>query len=145
MAEGCGGEYGGIRGLVDVLDDPEKRECVEADLIRAGMRLRWFHDPDNLDHSWRDLLVFIRHSPAGSAYYAAESGEESLWGVQEHLMANLVDLTNILVWFKTKDGQKGRNRPKPIPRPGVEEPGKRKHGGAKIPAADIADLLGMKF
>lgn len=145
MAEGCGGEYGGIRGLVDVLDDPEKRECVEADLIRAGMRLRWFHDPDNLDHSWRDLLVFIRHSPAGSAYYAAESGEESLWGVQEHLMANLVDLTNILVWFKTKDGQKGRNRPKLIPRPGVEEPGKRKHGGAKIPAADIADLLGMKF
>lgn len=145
MAEGCGGEYGGIRGLVDVLDDPEKRECIEADLIRAGMRLRWFHDPDNLDHSWRDLLVFIRHSPAWSAYYAAESGEESLWGVQEHLMANLVDLTNILVWFKTKDGQKGRNRPKPIPRPGVEEPGKRKHGGAKIPAADIADLLGMKF
>lgn len=145
MAESRGGEYGGIRGLVDVLDDPEKRECVEADLIRAGMRLRWFYDPDNLDHSWRDLLVFIRHSPAGSAYYAAESGEESLWGVQEHLMANLVDLTNILVWFKTKDGQKGRNRPKPIPRPGVEEPNTRKHGGAKIPAKDIADLLGMKF
>lgn len=145
MAEGCGGEYGGIRGLVDVLDDPEKRECIEADLIRAGMRLRWFHDPDNLDHSWRDLLVFIRHSPAGSAYYASESGEESLWGVQEYLMANLVDLTNVLVWFKTKDGQKGRNRPKPIPRPGMKEPGKKKHGGAKIPAADIADLLGMKF
>lgn len=128
-----------------MLDDPGKKECVEADLIRAGMRLRWFYDTDSLDYSWRDLLVFIRHSPKGSAYYSLESGEESLWGVQEHLTANLVDLTNILVWFKTKDGSKGRNRPKPIPRPGMQEPGKKKHGGAKIPAKKLAELLGMKF
>ena len=118
---------------------------MEADLIRAGMRLRWFYDTDSLDYSWRDLLVLIRHSPKGSAYYSLESGEESLWGVQEHLTANLVDLTNILVWFKTKDGSKGRNRPKPIPRPGMQEPGKKKHGGAKIPAKKLAELLGMKF
>lgn len=109
------------------------------------MRLRWFYDTDSLDYSWRDLLVFIRHSPKGSAYYSIESGEDSLWGVQEHLTANLVDLTNILVWFKTKDGSKGRNRPKPIPRPGMQEPGKKKHGGAKIPAQKLAELLGMKF
>lgn len=145
MAEGLRGDHGGIRGLVDVLDDPGKKECIEADLIRAGMRLRWFLDPDALDYSWRDLLVFIKHSPKGSAFHALETGEESLWGVQEHLTANLVDLTNILVWFKTKDGSKGRNRPKPIPRPGVQEPGKKKHGGAKIPAKKLAALLGMKF
>ena len=30
------------------------------------------------------------------------------------LLASIVDRLSILVWFKTKDGQKGRNQPKSI-------------------------------
>ena len=30
------------------------------------------------------------------------------------LMAGIIDRLSLLVWFQTKDGEKGRNRPKPI-------------------------------
>ena len=36
-------------------------------------------------------------------------------------MAALVDLTNMLVWMKSKDGQRNTNRPKPVERPGDRE------------------------
>lgn len=34
------------------------------------------------------------------------------------LEASMVDYLALLVWQQTKDGQKNRNRPKPVPRPG---------------------------
>jgi len=36
------------------------------------------------------------------------------WNLTEHLLALAVDRLGVLIWQKTKDGQKGRNRPKPI-------------------------------
>ena len=59
----------------------------------------------------------MRHAEPGSAIFRATFGEQATWGVTEHLLAALVDLTNILVWFKSKDGQKNQNRPKPLRRP----------------------------
>lgn len=32
-------------------------------------------------------------------------------------MASAIDLLAILAWHNTEDGQNGRNRPKPVPRP----------------------------
>jgi hypothetical protein len=49
--------------------------------------------------------------------FRATFGEQATWGAAEHLLAGLVDLMNVQVWMKSKDGQKNRNRPKPIPRP----------------------------
>jgi len=34
--------------------------------------------------------------------------------------------------MQSEDGRKGRNRPKPIPRPGVEDESKKKFGSAKM-------------
>jgi hypothetical protein len=64
--------------------------------------------------------VLVKHAPPGSALVRAMQGPDFVWGVPEQLMAGVLDALNILVWFKTEDGAKGRNRPKQIPRPGVE-------------------------
>ena len=41
------------------------------------------------------------------------------WGMQDHLLAEAVNMLRVLVWGQSKDGHKGRNRPKMIepPRP----------------------------
>ena len=122
------------------------RSAVEADLIDKGMRLRDFMDVEDERHDWRDLLVILRHSKPGSAYYAQMVGEDaSPWGLSEQLLADIADKLAVQIWFKTKDGEKGRNRPKPIPRPGVEpdRDTKRIGGNTKKPAAEVAALLGM--
>lgn len=47
------------------------------------------------------------------------------WTNSEMLLAELVDTFRLNLWTKTKDGSKNRNRPKPIPRPGVVQPKQR--------------------
>jgi len=39
------------------------------------------------------------------------------WSRQDHLLAETVNMLRILVWAQSKDGQKGRNRPKMIEPP----------------------------
>lgn len=87
---------------------PGDREALEAVLIRNGVRLR---DAGNASLSWRDVVVLARQSP--------RLGD---WTRTDYLLAELVDLTSWLAWAKTEDAAKGRNRPKPIPRPGDEPP-----------------------
>jgi len=47
------------------------------------------------------------------------------WANSEMLLAELVDIVRLNLWSKSKDGAKSRNRPKPIPRPGVVQPKQR--------------------
>lgn len=103
-------------------------------------------DTGDVDHNWRDLVVFIGHLPADSAVARQEDIEGSMWGLGEHLQADIADSLRLLVWQKTRDGQRGRNQPKPLPRPGVEDASRKKHGGkTKMAAAKLADMLGMNF
>lgn len=60
----------------------------------------------------------MQHLPADSAYWRAREPERSRWGVSEYLLAVIADSLRWLVWAKTKDAKRGRNKPKPIPRPG---------------------------
>jgi len=43
------------------------------------------------------------------------------WSLEAHLATLTVDALHVLAWQNTEDGTKGRNKPKPIPRPGVKE------------------------
>lgn len=55
--------------------------------------------------------------PANSRTFRAI--EPSLaWGEQERLLASVVYLLEVMVWQKTKDGHKNRNKPKPPQPPG---------------------------
>lgn len=83
----------------------------------------------------------MRHSPPESALYKAmyPPDEDSLWGLPEMLLAEAADSLRWLVWAKTEDGQKNRNHPHPIPRPGVEPPtSTRRSGGTTTTSIDDA-------
>lgn len=116
----------------------------------AGMRLRWFEDPEDLDHSWHDLHVFFRTRGVGSHLAKVRADPEALlWTPDRQLLAAIADRLSILVWQPTEDGRRGRNQPKPIPRPGVrtESSGDthvQEKGGKKTAhsAQQIAKLLG---
>lgn len=66
------------------------------------------------------------------------------WRTGDHLAAIVADRLGILIWQKTKDGQKGRNHPPPIERPGVkpETSGEIEKIGAAHTAAEIEDAFG---
>jgi hypothetical protein len=88
----------------------------------------------------------VDQADENSAVYASQVGDEDrLWNPDRQLMASMVDMLTWQVWSKSKDGQKNRNRPKPIPRPGVTEHEKKTIGGKKsaTSAANVAALLGM--
>ena len=60
----------------------------------------------------------------------------------EYLLAQVADSLNWLVWAKTKDAEHNRNRPKPIPRPGLDEPDKTIYGSKPLPIEDMQAWLG---
>lgn len=105
-------------------------------------------DPEDDRHNWRDLYVLLGHSQPGSAFYMHEAGEDGRWGLNEHLLAGILDVQNLMFWAKTRDGEKNRNRPRPIPRPGiVDESRETKKIGSKKdakPANILAKLIGRK-
>jgi hypothetical protein len=67
--------------------------------------------------------------------------EDSHWNLNEHLLAVIADAVIAGNWMQSKDGQKNKNRPKQIPRPGVV-PDKKKFGGNAESIDTIRDWLG---
>ena len=59
----------------------------------------------------------------GTAIHRTLVGDDHLWGLQEHLLAAVVDATNIGVWQRS--GAKKSARPRPVPRPGVRPAGRQ--------------------
>jgi len=57
------------------------------------------------------------------------------------LLAVVADAVIAGNWMQSKDGQKNKNRPKQIPRPGVV-PDKKKFGGSAESIDTIRDWLG---
>ncbi|MGO1319932.1 MAG: DUF5361 domain-containing protein [Galactobacter sp.] len=107
------------------------------------MRLRDLGTPG---FTWTDLRAIVKHLPATSAYWRAREPEASRWGVSEYLLAIIADATRWLVWAKTKDARRGRNRPQPIPRPGDAERAKRGkqghfHGAVSRTVDEVKRLL----
>ena len=58
-----------------------------------------------------DLLVEL---PDNSRVKMMQQEGGSIWTFDRMLAALCVDALNLLVWMQTKDGRKGRNRPKSI-------------------------------
>lgn len=136
MAEGVGHHSPGILGLAHVADEHES--ALSADLIRAGLRLR--DAGCSPAFTLADLRDFVQYSPPDSALYQSmyPPTEESAWTPDMHLLAVIADSLRWLQWAKTKDASKGRNPPKPIPRPGIE-PDEKKTTGTAIPLDQARD------
>lgn len=129
-------EPGGIAGLVQILED--HGPAIEYDLIKLGLRLRQL-GTDLL--SWRDLLVIVQHSGHDTSLNVSMHPDAAPWKLGEHLLAVIADAVIAGNWMQSKDGQKNRNRPKPIPRPGVE-PESKKFGGRAESMDSIREWLG---
>lgn len=138
MAEGLGCVSGGIFGLLDLLEaHPEE---LEYDLISHGLRLRQL---GTALLSWRDLLVIVRQQPPEAALARAMDPEGSAWGLSEQLLAAIADSAHVRVW--QAGSGKRHDRPKPIPRPGVESGSKKVHKHEVLPAGEMASWLGGSF
>lgn len=93
--------------------------------------------------SWRDLKVIITQSPQDSAIARSVDPELSQWDLTSHLLAMVGDYLAWIAWSKTTDGEKGRRKPKPIPRPGVEpDEDTRTFGSDPVPIDELEDFLG---
>lgn len=122
--------------LVEFID--EHQEAVEYDLIGLGLRLRDF---PNAGFTWRDLLVIVQQSPRTSAVYRSVAGPDWEWDLANQLRAASVDALNGANW--QRGSGKDRDRPKPIPRPGVE-PDAKSWGKGALPVDEMADWLGWE-
>jgi len=95
-----------VLGLVDLISN--HKDALAADLINAGMRLRDFPSER---HTWYDLKVFVRHLDRDSALFREMYPDKADWTMTNRLLAMVVNCLRLMMWFKTKDGQKGRKRP----------------------------------
>lgn len=126
MAGALGDQVGGIAGLSALLS--EHGEAVEADLLRQGIRLSDIATRSGV--KWRRLRVLVTNLPPGSATWRAMN-LSAAWTDEAHLMATAVDVLAAANWQRSKDGQKGTNRPKPLQRPGsAPRAGVHKYGKA---------------
>lgn len=89
-------ECGGICGLLTL--PREEWEAIESRLLKRGF-----------------VLADV---PRRVSWRAVQSMLVEPWEDSEYLTAALLDVTRLLLWAKTEDGQRNMNRPKPIPRPG---------------------------
>jgi hypothetical protein len=67
-------------------------------------------------------------------------GPDHIWGPQEQLLATIADALHAANWQRAQGTL--RDRPKPIPRPGVEQP--RQHGREAVPIDEMRDRLERK-
>lgn len=133
---------GKIASLVDYIEDEDRRGALEADLIKAGLRLR---DCPSPGFTWRDLQIFIEYLDNDSSLVALVHPERAGWTKTNMLLADLIDTARIHLWLNTVDGREGRNFPEPIPRPGVKVKEPRK--GSKVkpqPLSKIKEIYGAQ-
>lgn len=138
MAERLGSHGGGITGLIDLIDG--HGAALEYDLIKLGLRLR---DCPSEHFDWRDLLVIVRHSNDRSALWQSQNPKYTGWTLTDRLLAIIANALRWLVWAKTKDGSKNRNRPVPI---GPDMGDKTRRPGLKVkpsPVSRVKKALGL--
>lgn len=75
----------------------------------------------------RRAAALALNLPPGAVTWL-EADLAAAWNIGEHLLAATVDQLAIANWQRTKDGQKGHKKPKPLTRPGEQKAGRRSSG-----------------
>ena len=109
------------------------------------MRLR---DCPSPEFDWRDLLIYVKHADDTTKLWQSQNPKYAGWTVTDRLLAIIANALRWLVWAKTKDAKRNRNRPKPIPRPGDDRRKPREKGkfaGAiSRPLDEVKRLLSLR-
>lgn len=139
MVQGVGPGTGGIRSLIQLID--EHPGAVNLDLMRFGHRLRDLDDPGS-GLILGDVLDMVEHADPSSAVYRATVSEPE-WDLPAHLLAALFDRAQMDAW--AQGGGKGP-KPKPLPRPGVTDKATKKYETRKPSTiAEIDMVLSAKI
>lgn len=151
MAGARGSQAGGIRGLLELIR--KHGEALDASLRHEypGVRLSQVFTGDLTLREMRSLVAHLPHD--GHALWRklrdtpgpkpqAKAPPDSWWTPERDLMASLIDLVALNVWMKSEDGRKGRNKPKPIERPGVSNG--RRMGKTSLPQSQVRALLAAR-
>jgi hypothetical protein len=85
--------------------------------------------------------VIVKHLPRGSALVRELHGDDPPWGLTEQLLAAAVDALNGANW--QRGSGKLKDKPNPIPRPGVEQP-KPSYGQGAVSIEEMAQFLGWE-
>jgi len=128
---------GGTLGLAAFV--AEHGEALEYDLMRMT---RYTLDDLGGALPERALLAFVRHLPLESAT-VAETDARGGWSITQHLLATLIEAVEALDWHfmcsRVKSGHSKPEKPRPIPRPGVDSDAGRRIGRDPIPVSDFDD------
>lgn len=136
MAGGREDHGGGIVGLLDLIE--EHGTALEYDLIALGLRLRYCPS-EGFD--WRDLKVVVSQADDKTKLWQSQNPKFAGWTVTDRLLAIIANGIRWLVWAKTKDGSKNRNRPKPIGPDMAED--KKVRPGLKVKAGALSKVKQM--
>ena len=110
------------------------RDELEYELLKTGVRLRWLGRPIL---SWHDIYLIAVNCEAGSPL-ARALDKRMAWKPIDFWLRSIEYILRWLVWAKTKDGQKGRRKPKP-----VQPPGASTHDPNRRDVVRKTDLVGM--
>lgn len=80
--------------------------------------------------TYADLWCLLQTLPPGhrlyNIYNYPDQNPDDKWDLTNFLLASIADSLAVQIWQKTRNGQKGKKPPKPIPRPGVKSNDNRK-------------------
>lgn len=76
----------------------------------------------------------MTYLPSTSALARSIHGDQALWSTQDHLLALAVDALHAANW--QRGGGKGK-RPRPVPRPGEQDKGRKRFGTGRM-SLDVA-------
>ena len=65
------------------------------------------------------------------------------WTQAEYLLRDIEHATRVLIWQRTKDGERGRNAPRPIPTPAERARNEARRDDALAARAEIDRILGI--
>ena len=106
---------------------------LEYELLKVGVRLRWL---GRSLLSWNDIYLIVANSEPGTPL-AKALDKRMVWKPIDFWMRSIEYSLRWLVWAKTKDGQKGRRKPKPMQPPGTSHDSNRRDVVRK------SELVGM--
>lgn len=102
-------------------------------------------------YTWADVghalpfdqfLSFVFHAPVGTALYH-ERNEG--WTVTDHLLTDLLETQDWLMWTKTKAGHENRRRPPRRPRPGAKQQQEKAEARQVMTVEDYMRRTGMSI
>lgn len=94
------------------------------------------------DFSWADVVAICEATVPGSPLHRAVNPDDELWDHHSMLLADVVDAVRVLAWQNS--GGKKKDKPAPIPRPGVVEKQKKQFGSQQMEITDMQEWLARK-